>query len=283
MPELQLPAVGDEDAAGDALLDGGWVRARDARAASAGSTFAPITAATSSVPRAAIDSLVARASTASRTVGGSRSGTASDSATRNGLPPVVSSNRRGSRPASAASAPTASAESRRGSSRTTFAVVAMSPASTRIGLVRCAVVAVGHEQHGRNALEPARREPQHVERRPVRPVAILDDDDGRARAATAASSARATADGSAASAIGSPRVAAMSCSGPSGAGTASGSQLPTCTGTSARRRERPDERRLADARLAGKHDGSPPLPRGAKRRLERGQLDFALEERAHAT
>ena len=47
-------------------------------------------------------------------------------------------------------------------------------------LIPRSVVAVGHKQHRRNPLEPARGNVQYIQRRLVRPVAILHNDDRRA-------------------------------------------------------------------------------------------------------
>ena len=200
----------------------------ETRASSTGSTFAPSTAAMSSAPRAVIDNRVARASTASRTVGGQ---------------PVGNRERLRDEKRIAAGRLEQATGVQAGLDRERADRVRGEPARLEPDdarhrrditgehadrLVRRAVVAIGHEQHRRNPLDPtcrrraarpaSRHRPSGSPRPRRRPVPC---------AASVASRARAIAAGSAVSAIGSPSVAAMSCSGPSGAGTASGSQLPT--------------------------------------------------------
>ena len=279
--ELELPAVGDEDAGRDALLDGGGVRTRDAheqrridvRADRRRDVERP--ARRRRQPRRTREHGVAHGRRQPVRRGERLRDEERVAAGRLEQPPRVEAGLGRERADGVRrEPPRLEPDDVRGRRDV--------PREHADRLVGRAVVAVGHEQHGRNALEPARREPQHVERRPVRPVAILHDDDGRA----------SRGDGRQQRPRDRRRVRRLGDRIAEGRGDVV--QRPERRGHGERlaapdvhrhvraRRERPDERRLADARLAGeKHDGSATLPRGAERRLERGQLDVALEERTH--
>ena len=150
-----------------------------------GSACGGTTATASSTRRASGPSRAARASTASRTVSGiSAPAAASASVTKNGFPDVLRYRSPASTPCGAASVADrverqrSELDSGRPLAEGRFAE--QNP--ERMPAVEL-VVSEGRDDQHRQRLDPARDDPEHVERRLVGPVHVFDHDHGRRRPA----------------------------------------------------------------------------------------------------